>query len=81
MMLEGIKNFSTGILWDSTMDPMYKWVDKIQGYRNAIHSFNFRDIGTAGEFLEDIDVYCNFVDLILDRIPPLEEIITWYQCD
>ena len=55
MRFEDLKNFSKGILWDDDKDPLYVWVDKIQHYRNAVHAFNYRNIGTAIEFMADME--------------------------
>lgn len=78
MSFEDLKTFSIGILWDDDQDDYYKWVDKIQHQRNSIHAFNYRDIGTALEFLEDVDILYEFVDLIEMRLPPLEDCIDAY---
>lgn len=72
MRFEDLKQYSRGILWESG-DKTDKWIDKIQGYRNAIHSFQPRAIGTPYEFIEDFTAYCEFVELILDRLPPIED--------
>ena len=65
MSFEALKQFSIGILWDSNNDPKYKWVDKVQHQRNAIHAFNYRNIGTPREFLDDIEYLYEFVDLLI----------------
>ena len=77
MKFEDLKNFSNGILWDDNKSAMYIWVDKIQHYRNAVHAFNYRDIGTAAEFMSDMDEFYKYVDHILNRIPPLEDFVTY----
>lgn len=78
MKFDALKTFSTGILWDDTSSPMYMWVDKIQHYRNAVHAFNYRDIGTAIEFMSDLDEFYKFVEHILNRIPPIEDYVSYY---
>ena len=78
MKFEDLKNFSNGILWDDNKSAMYIWVDKIQHYRNAVHAFNYRDIGTAAEFMSDMNEFYKYVDHILNRIPPLEDFVQYY---
>lgn len=78
MKFESLKEFSTGILWETEQDSLYVWVDKMQHYRNAIHAFNYRDIGSAQEFVADIDTFYQFVEAILDRLPPVEDFIECY---
>ena len=77
MKFEDLKNFSNGILWDDNKSAMYIWVDKIQHYRNAVHAFNYRDIGTAAEFMSDMNEFYKYVDHILNRIPPLEDFVPY----
>ena len=57
---------------------MYIWVDEIQHYRNAVHAFNYRDIGTAVEFMSDMDEFYKYVGHILNHIPPLEDFVPYY---
>lgn len=78
MKFEDLKNFSNGILWDDNKSAMYIWVDKIQHYRNAVHAFNYRDIGTAVEFMSDMDEFYKYVGHILNHIPPLEDFVPYY---
>lgn len=78
MSFETLKHLSTGILWDNKESKEYLWVDSIQHKRNAIHSFTYRDIGTPADFLLDIDHLCKFVDIILSRLPPIEDYIDSY---
>lgn len=78
MSFENLKNFSVGKLWDDQNDPEYLWVDKVQHQRNAIHSFKWREIGTTVEFLDDISVFCDFVENILNHFPPIEDYIEIY---
>ena len=78
LSFETLKNFSVGILWDDRQNREYIWVDKVQHYRNAIHSFKWREIGTAVEFIDDISAFCDFVDNILNHFPPIEDYIEAY---
>ena len=75
MRFEDLKKFSTGILWDDENSKDYIWVDSIQKKRNAIHSFTYKDIGTPLDFLLDVDYLCEFVDMILNHLPPVEDYI------
>jgi hypothetical protein len=68
MRFENLKQFSRGILWDKASD-WDNWVERIQQKRNAIHAFNDRDIGTSIEFLEDIDMFNEFINIIDSRLP------------
>lgn len=78
MKFEDLKNFSIGILFDDKQDALYLWIDKIQHYRNAVHAFNYRDIGSPSEFLADMEEYYKYVDKILNRIPSVEDYIECY---
>ena len=78
MRFEDLKKFSTGILWDDEKSQDYLWVDSIQKKRNAIHSFTYKDIGTPWDFLLDVDYLCEFVDMILNHLPPVEDYIECY---
>ena len=78
MRFEDLKKFSTGILWDDEKSNDDLWVDSIQKKRNAIHSFTYKDIGTPLDFLLDVDYLCEFVDMILNHLPPVEDYIECY---
>lgn len=65
---EGLKNFSTGILWEDG-DKWFEWVDDIQYKRNAIHAFNNRDIGNERDLHKDIRIFYDFILLINSRLP------------
>lgn len=78
MKFDDLKNFSQGILWENNQAPMYLWVNKIQYYRNSVHAFNYREIGTAIEFVSDIDEFYEFVMLILRHLPPIEDYMSYY---
>lgn len=78
MKFEELKNFSKGILFDDEQDSLYQWVDKIQHYRNAVHAFNYRDIGSSVDFLLDMNEYYIYVDKILRRIPNVEDYVESY---
>lgn len=67
-----------GILWKDRQEAMYLWVDQIQHYRNAVHSFNYRDIGSAVEYMEDMDVFYEYVEDTLRHLPPLEDYVPYY---
>lgn len=68
--LEELKQFCRGILWtESSKDPMFKWVEKIQQRRNAIHSYKYRELGTTDDFLDDIKQYQVFLKLIINHLP------------
>lgn len=77
MSFEDLKNYSKGILWEDDKDPMFVWVNKIQNYRNAVHAFNYRDIGNADEFVTDMESFYKYVDHILNHLPPLEEFLPY----
>lgn len=72
MTLEKLKNFSIGPLFSDTSDNIYLWIDKIQKQRNAIHAFNFKNIGTPQEFINDIDYLFDFVEKISLQLPDIE---------
>ena len=74
----GLIEFSVGILCDDKQDSFYLWTNKIREYRNAIHAFNYKDIGTPIDFIGDMDELYEFVKQISDRLPPLEDCIECY---
>ena len=72
LTFEQLKNYSVGILWDNDSCDGFKWVHSVQKKRNAIHSFLYRDIGSNSDFLDDVDALADFVQSVVDRLPPLE---------
>lgn len=73
-----LNKFSTGILWDSIVSDEFLWVDTVRDKRNALHSFEYKNIGTPQDFLDDIDYLYKFVDDIISRLPPIEDYIESY---
>ena len=49
------------------------WIQKIEQYRNAIHCFKDRPIGTQEELVTDIKKYYKFLVKIIDRLPESPE--------
>ena len=78
LSFERLKNYATGILWPDQNAQLYLFVDRIQHYRNAIHSFKFRDIGKASDYIADVDEYYSFIEEIIDRLPPVEDFLGEY---
>lgn len=72
LKFELLKQFSRDKLWKLN-DEWDLWVTKIQHRRNAIHSFNTKDIGNSIEFLQDIGEYSHFIKLINNRMPQQED--------
>ncbi len=72
---EQLKSFARDTLL-GVGDNTFNWITTVQQKRNAIHSFKFRDIGTSEEFLEDINKLNVFVDSIIDKLPPIEDIVS-----
>lgn len=75
---ENLKNFSTGKLWHDNTSFDYKWVDSVQSKRNAIHSFQYKDIGTPQDFIDDADHLFDFANNVLSHFPPLEDFVEVY---
>ena len=75
---EKLNELSTGILWESFASEEFFWVDTVRYKRNALHSFEYKNIGTAQDFLDDIDYLYEFVDNILSRLPPIEDYVEFY---
>lgn len=75
MTFDQARIFAEGILWSTNDKTMHAWVRKTQKYRNAIHAFKKREIGTSQEFIEDLSVYYEFVEIIYSRLPPIEDYI------
>lgn len=68
-------------MWENTNIDEYVWVDKIRKMRNAIHIFNYKNIGNNQEFLDDLEIYYIFVEHILSCLPPVEEYISSSQSE
>ena len=77
LTFEQLKQYSANILYQPG-DSWEVWIDGVQRKRNAIHAFNFRDIGTATDFYDDVEKLNEFINLITDRLPPVEECIQVY---
>lgn len=75
---EDLNIFSTGILWESFASDEFFWVEAVRYKRNALHSFEYKNIGTPQNFLDDIDCLYEFVDNILVHLPPIEDCIETY---
>lgn len=75
---EDLNIFSTGKLWDSYASDEFAWVESVRYKRNALHSFEYKNIGTPQIFLNDIDYLYDFVDNILSHLPPIEDYIEAY---
>lgn len=72
-----LKQYSRGILYELN-DDWEKWVESIQRKRNAIHSFNYREIGTSEVFYDDVEKLYEFIELITGRLPPVEDCVECY---
>ena len=75
---EDLNDFCAEKLWDSSTSTEFDWVDSVRHKRNAIHSFNYRDIGTPQDFLDDMDHLCEFADNVISHLPPIEDCIETY---
>ncbi|MDO4557124.1 MAG: hypothetical protein Q4B70_18595 [Lachnospiraceae bacterium] len=78
LRFEDLKKYSIGILWDDETEPEYIWVNEVQHKRNAVHSFQYRDIGTPRDFLNDIERFYDFVQNIVFRLPNVEDSLESY---
>lgn len=72
LSFDRLKNFSVNKLWPKKSSK-YKWVEKIQQRRNAIHYFSPRNTGTPQEFLDDVETLLVFVNDIENQLPPIED--------
>ena len=70
--------YTDGTFFEDKNDPLYAWIDKIRKYRNSIHAFMGKNIGTAKEFLSDIDEFKEFVEKIHLKLPPIEDYVDDY---
>lgn len=68
MDFEELRIFSQSKVWNKDSD-WGNWVYSVQKKRNAIHAFNDRDIGTAMDFIDDVEKYYEFINLVDDRFP------------
>lgn len=82
MSFDQLKQFSIKTLCDNNPNSkLYIFIDSVQHKRNAIHSFNKREIGTPSEFLDDIDGLYDFVNEIADRFKPREDYVDQVKAD
>lgn len=59
-------------------EKLYDWLRGIQKKRNSIHSFNSKEIGTTADFKKGLQSFLELLIEILDRVPPLEDLILDY---
>lgn len=45
------------------------WIQSIQTKRNAIHAFNYKEIGTNQELQNDFNSYLDFIEYLINRMP------------
>ena len=77
MSFEELKQYSRGVLYELN-DTWERWVESVQKKTNNIHSFNYREIGTSEEYFDDVEKLYDFMQLINDRLPPVEDYIQNY---
>jgi hypothetical protein len=65
---ETLKNFCRDKLWKDNEQIDY-FVEQVQKRRNAIHSFNKKDIGTPFEYYEMLNYYIDFLDCVINHLP------------
>ena len=66
--LEKLRIFCDGKIWKTNKE-RNDWILKIQQYRNSIHAYKNRSIGTFDEFYQDLEHYLNLLIAIDERIP------------
>lgn len=74
LSFETLQQYSRGILFQ-TNDNWDKWIENVKRKRNAIHAFNYRDIGNVSDFYNDIEELFKFIELIEIRLPSVEDYI------
>ena len=72
LSFEDLKSYSEGKLYKAG-DGWKDWIDSVQKKRNAIHSFNKRDIGNAGDYYDDLEKLYSFIEKLRMQLPPIEE--------
>ena len=77
LTFEELKQFSRNILYNPK-GAWDRWIESVQLKRNAIHSFNYREIGSVPDFYDDVEKLYSFIQLITDRFPPVEDYIQTY---
>lgn len=75
-----LQDYSCDILWEDKNSKEYIWVDSIRKKRNAIHSFEEKDIGTPQDFIEDINELYSFVERVMNQLPPIEDCMDALPC-
>lgn len=73
LMLNRLKKFCETQVWDAS-DPWYDYVTRIQTRRNAIHAFQYKDIGTYEEWRYELTEHLKFLEYVNLLLPyPGEE--------
>ena len=49
-----------------------RWLNIVRNKRNAVHSFNYTDLGSPNDSLEDLRTLDSFIDFIIARLPNLD---------
>ena len=74
---KNLKTFCFDKVWPETETNHYgvsykamkEWVGEVEEKRNAIHAFNKKELGSASDFINDIGIYWEFVNLVFDTLP------------
>ncbi|WP_100489223.1 hypothetical protein [Sporolactobacillus pectinivorans] len=61
--------FKSHILNLSPGQKFINWIESIQHRRNAIHAFNYKDIGTVYDLENDFVIYRDFIRYLIDVMP------------
>lgn len=68
LMLEKLKTFCQTQVWDAS-DPWHDYVARIQSRRNAIHTFQQKEIGTFEEWRSELTEHLKFVEHVNLLLP------------
>lgn len=69
---ESIKQYFKKNIWKEEND-IFDFIDNVQLRRNAIHSFNYRELGIAKDYLYELEKYGIFLSNLFRCLPPEPE--------
>ena len=78
LRFEQLKIYGVGKLYEKD-SVRYNWINTVQDKRNAVHIFQYKDIGTPELFVDDVVEYCKFVNDMYFSFPSIEDCID--NCD
>ncbi|MDO5432954.1 hypothetical protein [Eubacterium sp.] len=74
LKFDRLRLLSSEIIFAEENDKCWNnWIHEVQLKRNAIHSFNDRELGDYEDFANNVDKLYEFINIIDERLPPIED--------